>query len=97
MEVMQDIVFPAIDERNRVFAQEGEPIKKAPDALIFGKGGPLDSLGLVNFILIVEEKIAEKTGVPVVLADARAVSLAHSPFRDVSLLTSYIEEILKGP
>jgi hypothetical protein len=61
---------------------------------IFGAGGPLDSLGLVNFLADLEYRLADVFGREVVLASERAMSRSRSPFRDVASLTDYIQELL---
>jgi hypothetical protein len=62
--------------------------------VIFGPGGALDSLGLVNFLADLEYRIAEEHGREIVLASERAMSRSRSPFRDVDTLTAYILELL---
>jgi hypothetical protein len=62
--------------------------------IIFGPGGALDSLGLVNFLADLEYRIAEVYGRDVVLASERAMSRGHSPFRDVTALSHYVVELL---
>jgi hypothetical protein len=66
-----------------------------PDNVIFGAGGLLDSLGLVNFLADLEFRLAEEFGRATVLASDQAMSRSRSPFRDVSSLTDYIVELLK--
>lgn len=61
---------------------------------IFGAGAPLDSLGLVNFLVDVEYRLAREFGRDLVLASERAMSRSQSPFRDVDALTAYILELL---
>ena len=61
---------------------------------IFGGEAPMDSLGLVNFLADLEYRLTEKFGRELVLASERAMSRKQSPFRDVSALTAYIEELL---
>lgn len=69
-------------------------IQQAGDAVLFGRGGKLDSLGLVNLILMVEENIEKSCGVQLTLADERAMSQERSPFRTVSSLAEYIGLLL---
>jgi hypothetical protein len=61
---------------------------------IFGQGGPLDSLGLVNFLADLEYRLEEEFGEEVVLASERAMSRSRSPFRDAAALTDYVVELL---
>ena len=62
--------------------------------IIFGPGGTLDSLGLVNFLADLEYRIAEVFGRDVVLASEQAMSRSRSPFRDLAVLSEYILEII---
>jgi hypothetical protein len=62
--------------------------------VIFGAGGALDSLGLVNFLADLEYRLSEVYGRDLVLASERAMSRSRSPFRDVDTLTAYILELL---
>ena len=77
------------DEVNEtVDLSEGENIK------LFGGGGLLDSIGLVTFIVEVEERLEDEFDVSVVLADEKAMSRRTSPFSRVSYLVDYIFELL---
>ena len=62
--------------------------------VLFGPGGELDSLGLVNLIVLLEEKISDEFGVEIVLTDQRAMSQQHSPFRTVQALADYVVRLL---
>lgn len=62
--------------------------------IVFGPGGTLDSLGLVNFLADLEYRVAEEFGRDVVLASEQAMSRSRSPFRDVTALSEYILELL---
>jgi hypothetical protein len=73
---------------------ESLPARCRDKPRIFGAGGSLDSLGLVNFLADLEYRLAEKFGRELVLASERAMSRSQSPFRDVSALTDYIVELL---
>lgn len=95
MNVLTDIIYPSIDEMNDSLGEDETRIAKAEDATIFGSGAALDSIGLVNFIVIVEERIDEQTGQSLVLANEKAMSQKSSPFRTVQSLAAYIETLLE--
>lgn len=59
------------------------------DTVLFGREGLLDSIGLVSFILDVEEDIRAQSGISITLADERAMSQSKSPFRSVGRLADY--------
>ena len=62
---------------------------------LIGKDAGLDSLGLVNLIVLVEEKIQQGFGVGITLVDERAMSQSKSPFRTLGSLSELVEEQLK--
>lgn len=90
-----EIVFAALRE----LQQEGSIAADASltrDMRLFGPKSALDSLGLVNLIASVEEKITASFGKNLVLADEQAMSQTRSPFRTVDAFTDHIEKLL-GP
>ena len=84
------IVLAAADELN---ADLASPIAldRGEDAVLYGREGVLDSLGLVSLVAAIEEGVQNRLGVSVVLADERAVSQRESPFRTVGTLVDYIQ------
>lgn len=62
---------------------------------LFGLHGNLDSLGLVNLIADLEDRLRDTLNRDIVLADERAMSLRHSPFRTVQSLIDYVNELLE--
>ena len=65
------------------------------DTALYGTNGKLDSLGLVNLILATEEEIEERFDTVIQITDERAMSQVNSPFKTVSTLVDYIDELLK--
>lgn len=87
------LVFSAIDEVNQSLPKE-QQLAKSSATILFGKGSHLDSLGLVNLIVATEQIIEEEFGVPVTLADEKAMSQKNSPFQTVESLVNYILSLL---
>ena len=87
---IESAIFEAMDEVNAVLP-ENMQLERTQEAVIFGRGGKLDSLGLVNFVLAVEEKLT-KLGIDVSLTDERAMSQSRSPFRSVAALTAFVQQ-----
>ena len=85
--LLLEVIYVALDEVGKSLQQ---PLSKSPDTILFGKGGLLDSLELVNLIVTVEEELADRFEWDVALADERALSQKHSPFRTVDALADYI-------
>ena len=93
MEVLQWI-YDVIDEMNEELDQS-EKIIKSEDSRIFGPGSTLDSIGLVNLITLIEQRIEDETGDFISIADEKAMSLQSSPFKTIGTLKVYIETLLK--
>lgn len=61
---------------------------------LFGADGLLDSLGLVSVVVDVEGEINDRLGLSISIADERAMSRSHSPFRTVGSLADYVVTLL---
>lgn len=90
---IQDIIFQAIDMTNHI-REEGSHVPKSATTELYGKDGHLDSMGLVAFLIDIEELFLDED-IQIALSDERAMSQANSPFRNVQTLTDYIETLLK--
>jgi D-alanine--poly(phosphoribitol) ligase subunit 2 len=88
-----DAINSAVDDLNEILGAD-ERLGKSPDEALIGKDARLDSLGLVNLIVLVEEKIQQKFGVAITLVDERAMSQSKSPFRTLGSLAEFVEEQL---
>jgi acyl carrier protein len=88
-----DAVNGAVDDLNEILGPE-EHLGKSPEVALIGKDAQLDSLGLVNLIVLVEEKIQQAFGVGITLVDERAMSQSKSPFRTLGSLAEFVEEQL---
>lgn len=89
-----DLILEVIEELNL----EREPedrVEKSANAVLFGSGSNLDSLGLVGLIVATEQKIDDRFGVAITLADEKAMSLKNSPFRTVRTLADYATEEIR--
>jgi len=73
-----------------------ETIELSMDSKLFGGGGPLDSMALVNLIVDLEELIQDDYGKTITLADEKAMSRRTSPFSRVKNLIDYIREKLNS-
>ena len=89
------IVFQAIDTINKQNEQD-ELIEKSESTTLYGSDSKLDSLGLINLIVAVEQNIEDEFDVTLTLADERAMCQKNSPFRTIGSLTEYIELLLEG-
>ena len=88
------VIYEAVDEINQQLPAETQ-LGKSDDTVLFGRLGKLDSLGLVNLKVAVEEKLEDELGLTVTIVDERAMSQSSSPFRTIETLLDYIDLLLK--
>ncbi len=93
-DIVMQKVLEAVEELN-LQLEDDQQIAVAAETVLFGKGGKIDSLGLVNLIVILESLIVDEFDRQISLADERAISQTHSPFRTVQSLADYILILLK--
>jgi len=89
------LLYAAIDEVNSGLAAEKQ-LAKSPQEALFGAGGRLDSLGLVNLVVALEQHLFEAFQHEVVIASEAAMSRRNSPFRTVESLAEYTLEVLSS-
>jgi hypothetical protein len=69
-------------------------LSATPDTIVVGAGSPLDSLGVINFLVSLEERVGDATGKTVSLLDEGALNDPNGPLRTIALLERYICERL---
>jgi acyl carrier protein len=84
-----DEIFRVVDTLN---AQVEEPrrILKSPDTVLLGEGGCVDSLGLVNLLTGVEERIDEVFASTISLFDSALLSDEDGALSTIGSLADYI-------
>ena len=85
-----NIIYDSLDDLNQM--NPDNKLDKKQDTQLYGKNGKLDSLGLVNLILSIEDKLYEKTTSKISLADDKAFSESSSPFHDIKSLVNFIDK-----
>jgi acyl carrier protein len=86
-------VLEAVAEFNEQLDAEHK-LELDAETRLLGRSSKLDSFGLVNLIILVEEKLYDKFDKSITLADERAMSQEHSPFRSVQSLADYVYALL---
>lgn len=81
-----------LESLNEVFAQVGTPppANITEDTVLVGTDAVLDSLGVVQLIVEVEQRVEATHGVSVTLANDKAMSARNSPFRTVGVLADHV-------
>lgn len=85
-------VLRAIDNLNPQLPDDRQ-LERSLTARLFGREAPLDSLGLVNFIVAVEEQLSDDLDLTITLANEKAMSRKTSPFRSVDVLIDFVMEM----
>lgn len=90
---LENVIFESMKMLNEQFPAEKQ-LELKSDTILFGKDAKLDSLGLVNLIVLVEENVLDKFDQSITIADERAMSQKSSPFRTVQSLAEYMQKLL---
>ena len=91
---IENLIINAVKEINEQLPQE-QQLAKSTKTVLFGKDGKLDSLGLVSLLVTIEQNIEDEFDVSITIADERAMSQKHSPFRTIGTLADYIDMLLR--
>ncbi len=86
-------ILAAIEMANYARADDAK-IPVTENTLLYGDNGHLDSMGLVAFLIEIEEALMDRE-IQVSLSDERAMSQSRSPFRSVDALADYIDLLIK--
>jgi acyl carrier protein len=87
------MLFSVIDELNQLRPTE-QHLDKDLETPLAGDSGRLDSAGLINLIVMAEQKTAEELGVSILLTDDRTLSQVNQVFSTLGTLADYIQLLL---
>jgi hypothetical protein len=93
VEILEHFIYPVLDEMGDQVTGSASAVH-SPDTPLFTEGGLFDSMGLVSFIVSVEDRIEDETDTRITLATDKAMSRSVSPFRSLGALRDYIAELL---
>ena len=91
---IEEILLELITEMNEQRPADQQIAKEKKTAL-FGEGGALDSLELVNLIVAFEQRIQSNLSLAITLADEKAMSQKRNPFGSIESLTDYAVVLVK--
>lgn len=89
-----DCIYLAIDQWNLRQKEEKFKILKSLDTVVYGEDSILDSLGIIHFIVSIEENIKEIFNKDITLADEKILNQNESPFQSVQTLNEYISSLI---
>ena len=81
------VIFDAIDEINERYPED-QRLSKSVDTVLTGDSGVLDSLGLVSFVIAVEERIQYDLGKTICPADE--IGNVDGPLRTAKTLVDHL-------
>lgn len=85
-----EIIYGAIDEVNALSTPD-KALVKAPQTVVFGDGGVLDSLGLLNLLVALQDAVKAATGRSLLLLQMGGIDLASDhPLRTVQSLAEHV-------
>lgn len=91
-----DLVMSVVNELNDELEAKIPVEEQGIEAPLYGRGGVLDSLGIVSLTVAVEQGMEDELDVTIALADDKAMSQKNSPFRTVRSLVDYVESLIQG-
>ena len=91
----EKVVLRAMQDTNQQLPPQSR-LEISLEAVLFGPSGRLDSLGLVNLIMEVEQGIQDEFSNSITLADEKALSQKNSPFLTARTLIDYVVTLLEA-
>lgn len=88
------MISEAVNELNSMRPQL-PPVALDFDKPLFGPEGQVDSLGLVNLIVALEQQVETELGISITLASERTMSQRNSPFRTLATLRDFTVMLLQ--
>ncbi len=92
---IQKVIFDSINELNIQLPPDQRLVPEV-SSILLGAGGNLDSLGVVNLIVAIEEKIEIKFGKTISLANEEFLSAHSSPYKTVGGLITFTAKMLNS-
>ena len=90
---IEKIIFDTIDQINDDL---GANIKKDDKSNIVGGDSPLDSLGVITFLMELENKVETTLKINLTLVNDDVLSNNDSPLRNVLSLKNHLEKVIKN-
>ena len=92
---IKEAIFEAIDELN-LQLDPAKKVKKESGALLFGAHGNLDSMDLINLLVLTEEKLEKYTGKKVSLTIDRVLGGGADLIGSVGSYMELVKTILEN-
>lgn len=86
-------ILPAVYETLRVFNQQIPPeqrVKADEATVLVGPDGVLDSLAIINLLVMLEDTLSQRLGRRVMLLNEDLISQEDGPLKDIGSLAAYV-------
>lgn len=93
-ERVRQAVEAAIDDVNLTLPEDRR-LERSPEVVLVGEGGRLDSLGLVNFAVALEQRLKAEFQKTVSLTEL-VMAPDQTPFGTIGALCEFVSDRLKG-
>ena len=93
-ENIEQMIYSSLDEVLSELNLKNE-FKKEIKTELYSGNGLLDSLGLVTFLVSLEQKINDTYNTNITIASDKAMSMKNSPFSTVKSLSNYLQNLIK--
>ena len=84
-----NVIFDAVTEFNQQLPPE-QRLKREPDTIVVGSESVLDSLGLVSFLVLVEDTLSSRLGLNISLLQDGYVLDAAGPLRTIASIAEHV-------
>jgi acyl carrier protein len=88
-DAISEVLYACIDQANAMLPREAK-LEKAPSTVLVGEGGVLDSLGLINLLVNLEEGLRSRFGLEHACLDEALLVDVDGPYRSVGHLVEWI-------
>ena len=88
------LIYEVLDETNGMLPTE-QQVEKSLETALYGPKSPVDSLGLITLIVGIEQKVDEKFGATIILAEDGKMFQPDSPLSRVDFLAEHITMLLE--
>lgn len=95
LSIITSIITDAIKELNLILAPEDQIVIDS-ETILYGKNGVLDSMGIINLTVIVEEMIYEKLNVDIALSEYISSSDMSEIFKNIETLSARILALVEN-
>lgn len=93
-ETITKLIYKSLDDIAKI-SPEALLVERNEEGLIYGRDGPLDSLGLINFIVALEKNIRDEFHRTIDLTLEDFISVEASPFRSIRSTRVHVSSLIK--